>query len=487
MTAPAMESATGIPPGDLSAAGIHLDPAEAAQHRADIAAHAHTRTFPVLRVVGFHLLLIGVVVHNRLVFADVGWRPVLLFTLVMEVYCFGSWLLLNRYYRSVVILGRWTLADVFFSLDMLVLTYAVYVSGGERSWLFFILLMRVGDHVHGGVRPALFYAHLAVACYTGLLLYLGFVEHRPLDLNPELAKLILLYMSGLYLALTAGPAVNVRRRNARAVKLATDLIAQLADKTAQLAEEKRRAEEARRQALRASEYKTVLLSRVSHEFRTPLNHILGFAQILEMDELSEAQRESVEQISNGGQRLLGLVDGVLDISAAESGGLELRLEPIELAPVIERVIEEARTRAAQRDITVKAIGLYDVNYFVRADRERLLQVVQNLVTNAIQYNRQGGEVDVIAEMASSGQLRLSVRDTGRGIARDRLPSLFLPFERRDASDVSKEGRGLGLVLAKALVESMDGLLTVRSELGFGSTFIVELPLVSDGSPTTSGF
>jgi signal transduction histidine kinase len=371
-------------------------------------------------------------------------------------------------------------------LDMLVLTYAVYVSGGDRSWLFFVLLMRVGDHVHGGVRPALFYAHLAVACYTGLLLYLGFVEQRPLDLNPELGKLIFLYMSGLYLALTAAPVVAIRRRNARAVKVATDLIAQLADKTAQLAEEKRRAEEARRQALRASEYKTVLLSRVSHEFRTPLNHILGFAQILEMDDLSEAQRESLEQIANGGQRLLGLVDGVLDISAAESG-LELRLEPVELAPIIEQVIEEARSQAAQRDITVKAIGLYDVTYVVRADRARLLQVVQNLVTNAVQYNRQGGEVDVIAEMASSGQLRLSVRDTGRGIARDRLPSLFLPFERRDATDISREGRGLGLVLAKALVESMGGILTVRSELGFGSTFIVELPLAGGAPSAATGF
>lgn len=234
---------------------------------------------------------------------------------------------------------------------------------------------------------------------------------------------------------------------------------------------------AKLEADRANRAKSDFLSRMSHDLRTPLNAILGFAQLLEMDALTEEQRDGVRHIRKGGAHLLDLINEVLDISRIESGRLSLSPEPVAIADVVQHVVDLVRPLAAQRKITfdddaIRTCG----NRHLVADRPRLGQILLNLLANAVKYNRDGGHVRVTCEDAADGRLRIKVSDTGAGIRPEKLPLLFQPFERLGAEQTAIEGTGLGLMLSKGLAEAMGGTLGVESEVDRGSTFWVELAL-----------
>ena len=252
--------------------------------------------------------------------------------------------------------------------------------------------------------------------------------------------------------------------------------------------ERRRAEEKADHANRA---KSDFLSRMSHELRTPLNGILGFAQLLEMESLPVDQEESVAQILKAGRHLLGLINEVLDISRIETGRLQLSLEPVPVGETLRGALDIVRPLAAQHGIALNA-GAADERQHVLADRQRLQQVLLNLLANAVKYNRTGGTVAVSCEEILGERLRILVRDTGHGISPDKLDRLFTPFDRLGAEGTGVEGTGLGLALSKHLVDVMGGTLDVTSQVGVGSTFAVELPLTAapvealeprGGSPT----
>nr|WP_290512559.1 PAS domain S-box protein [Aeromicrobium sp.] len=232
---------------------------------------------------------------------------------------------------------------------------------------------------------------------------------------------------------------------------------------------------ARLEADRANHAKSDFLSRMSHELRTPLNAVLGFGQLLELDELNTAQRDSVEHITKAGRHLLGLINEVLDISRVESGELRLSLESVSLRDVVGAAVGMVRPLAAARVVRIDDLVAGGEEY-VRADLQRLKQVVVNLLANAVKYNREGGEVSVVCEAVSDGRVRLVVADTGIGIAECDLARLFLPFERLGAEQSDVEGTGLGLTLAKHLVKAMGGEVGATSQAGVGSSFWVELPL-----------
>ena len=240
--------------------------------------------------------------------------------------------------------------------------------------------------------------------------------------------------------------------------------------------ERRRAEEA---AAAASRAKSEFLSRMSHELRTPLNGILGFAQLLELDAHSPEQREGVEHILKGGRHLLALINEVLDIARIEAGKLTISLEPVLAGDVISSALDLVRPQAASRGIRLPMAIACDGH--VMADRQRLQQVLLNLLSNAVKYNREGGTVSVSCDREPAGRFRLTVADTGPGIAPERMPRLFTPFDRLDAPETGVEGTGLGLALSKGLVELMGGALRAESTLGHGSRFSVELPMAE--SPT----
>ena len=232
--------------------------------------------------------------------------------------------------------------------------------------------------------------------------------------------------------------------------------------------ERRRAEE---DADRANRAKSEFLSRMSHELRTPLNGIIGFAQLLELEAQGAEQRESVEMILKSGRHLLDLINEVLDIARIEAGKLALSLEPVLVSEVVAAALDMLRLEATTKRIEVVVTGLEG---YVMADRQRLQQVVLNLLSNAMKYNRAGGVVRVSSEADPSGRVRLSVSDTGRGIAPEMIGRLFTPFDRLGAEQTTIEGTGLGLVLSHHLVEAMGGSLSATSTIGQGTTFTVEL-------------
>jgi len=237
--------------------------------------------------------------------------------------------------------------------------------------------------------------------------------------------------------------------------------------------------EARRSAEVANHAKTEFLSRMSHELRTPLNAILGFAQLLEMDELAPEQRQNVRYIRRGGEQLLGLINEVLDISRIETGALSLSPEPVWLPDVLDEQQALMVPMAAERGVTIAVRATPAVTGHVLADRQRLKQVLLNLLSNAVKYNRAGGRVWIECREAGPGRLRIDVIDTGFGIPPENLDRLFVPFDRLGAERSGVEGTGIGLTLTRRLVEEMGGALTVRSVLGEGSTFSVELAKVED--------
>jgi signal transduction histidine kinase len=236
---------------------------------------------------------------------------------------------------------------------------------------------------------------------------------------------------------------------------------------------------AREEAERVSQAKTEFMSRVSHELRTPLNAILGFAQLLEIDQLQPSQRESVDHIQRAGKHLLRLVDEMLEIDRIEADREKPDLEPVDLKAATDTVLELIRPLAAKRGITVKRPDSKEGGTRALADRHRLEQVLLNLVSNALKYNREGGDIAVSLGTEPEGARTITVVDTGPGIPAEEIGRLFEPFERLEL-DEPVEGSGLGLPIAKALTEFMGGTLEVTSRVGEGSAFKVSLQAAPAG-------
>lgn len=232
-------------------------------------------------------------------------------------------------------------------------------------------------------------------------------------------------------------------------------------------------EEARQVAVEANQAKSEFLSRMSHELRTPLNAILGFAQLLEMEELTSEQLDSTHQIVSGGRRLLDLINEVLDIARVESGRLALSLEPVLICDLIDECVRLIRPIADERGIRVRS-ECVDHQQHVWADRPRLGQILLNLLSNAVKYNVPEGLVTVTCTSPEGTSIRVGVTDTGPGISPDKVPLLFTPFERLGAEGSGVEGTGLGLALSKSLVEAMGGEILVDTMHGKGTTFWIIL-------------
>jgi signal transduction histidine kinase/CheY-like chemotaxis protein len=246
-------------------------------------------------------------------------------------------------------------------------------------------------------------------------------------------------------------------------------------------------ESAKLAAERANLAKSDFLSSMSHELRSPLNAILGFAQLMESASPSPttSQSESIAQILQAGWYLLKLINEILDLAGIESGMMSLSKEPVSLSELMSECQAMMEPQAQQQGIRM-TFPLFDNPIYVNADRTRLKQIVINLLSNAIKYNKPEGTVVVDCTVGNPKRIRISVKDTGAGLPPEKLAQLFQPFNRLGQESGGVAGTGIGLVVTKRLVELMEGTIGVESTVGAGSMFWCELTVAAPPKITILG-
>lgn len=231
--------------------------------------------------------------------------------------------------------------------------------------------------------------------------------------------------------------------------------------------------EAKEKAERASWAKSDFLSRTNHELRTPVSVIIGFTHYLQRLDQGPEIKEISSAMSRAARHLAELVDDVMDIARIEAGELKCSLEPVAVSDVIDETIGLLTPLATERGVRIEVDDRSINGASVVADPRRLNQILINLVSNAIRYNRPDGTVAISCGVAPTGRSRISVADDGPGIPREKLDRLFVPYDRLDQS-AAERGVGLGLTISRSLAELMNGSIEVESTVGRGSTFHVEL-------------
>lgn len=487
---------------------LELDPAKAEAAKSERAYQLHVVEIPYLRLIGFGLLGVGVYLHNRYILGEVSWKEIGVFLCFTFTYAVLSWGALYLFFDKAT---KINLGVLFLTTDLAVLIAAIYFTGGDRSLLFFLLLVRVSDQANTTFRRALFFSHVPVLGYLLMLWYLASAEGREISWTAEGIKVSMLYMTSLYLSLTAKTAENIKRKTRAAMKLARDVISELEEKTREL-------DDARARALDASRAKSEFIANVSHELRTPLNHIIGFTEMVadkKVGALSETQEEYLNDVLNSSRHLLSLINDILDLSKVEAGKLDLKFGEVRLRELLENSLGMISEKALERRIRVEK-DLDEVPALIRADERKLRQVMYNLLSNAVKFTPENGCIAVTGRIVDlfvrsvfwkenmeevhpgrgnidNGEsipgdprkfVEISVSDNGIGLNPENLERIFAPFEQVESSASRKfQGTGLGLTLTRRLVELHGGKIWAESEgEGKGSRFRILIPLSDPKSP-----
>ncbi len=418
---------------------------------------------PALRAIGLAMLAAVVLLHNRFVLGRVDWRELATMLSIFMVYAAASWVALALFYSRVALID---LGFFFLALDIAVFTLAIRYSGGEHSWLFFLLVVRVADQANTAFRRTLLLAHVAALSYVALILYLAFVDGRAVDWDEQAAKALIIYIVGLYLSLTARTAEQLRHRTSSAIGVARTSILDLKRQSHELVESRERAEA-------ASRVKSEFLSNMSHEVRTPMNGILGMTALVLDTPLSDDQKEYVRTIEESAAALLALVGDILDFSGLEADSLNLESVEFDLHELIGTAARAASARALEKGLEFGAAIGEGVPARVLGDPRRLAQVLRALLGNAVKFTAKG-RIDLAAGLDANddatAMVHFVVCDTGIGVPVAKQGTIFEPFTQGDGSLTrAYGGAGLGLALCERLARLMGGRVWVESA-GAGSAF-----------------
>jgi signal transduction histidine kinase len=230
-------------------------------------------------------------------------------------------------------------------------------------------------------------------------------------------------------------------------------------------------------ALAASNAKSVFLSSMSHEFRTPLNQVLGYIQLLENTEINKEQQVCSQNIAEGGKKLLLLVEKILLLTNLEARQLDAEIEKVNIKYLLNDCLENVAEQVKLQSIN---ISVSDLNDFpdIAVSSQLASEVLIAILSNAISYNKANGSVDIVAEVKNNDYLVITITDTGSGIAEQDYDRIYEPFERLSISNSNISGAGVGLTIAKNITEAMGGNIGFSSKLGVGSSFWVEFPLAN---------
>ncbi|MEM7349164.1 MAG: ATP-binding protein [Acidobacteriota bacterium] len=448
--------------------GLPIDQADAERGKAERLRRFHTVRSPRLRVVGYLVFVAFAWAHNLILQPASEHGPLQGVTAGVIAYVALSWMLLVTAYDRV---RRVNLGDVFLIADGLVVLAVIWATGGDRSLLFFCLILRAADQSAISSRRSAFFGVLSVVFYLGLMVGLDLVPGRKIAWPIVWVKAGFIAGVNFYLFGVAGTADRYRRRTSQAVQMTRSLVLDLEEKSRQLEDEKVKAQA-------ASRAKSQFVANMSHEIRTPMNAIIGFNRLQQKCDLPDDAVELAKHIGLSGESLLQLIDDILDLSKVEAGKLDVEDVPFSLAVALDQVLGIVGQRAAEKGVRLALECGDDLPAGVRGDPARLLQVLLNLMGNAVKFTDRG-TVTLRASTVdgSEDELSFEVLDTGIGIEAASLDQLFDPFVQVDSSQARRAGgTGLGLAISRRLVELMSGSIEVDSVPGVGSKFTVRLPL-----------
>ena len=238
-------------------------------------------------------------------------------------------------------------------------------------------------------------------------------------------------------------------------------------------------------AEKANHAKTEFLTHISHELRTPMNAILGFTDLMSRDSINPLpihQKDKLDQVTSSGKHLLKLINEMLDLSAVESGNLKILIEATDLIPIVDDVISTCQALAFKNGIILEHEKFSSDQIIVDVDSNRMKQVILNLISNAIKYNKPNGKVIVSYLKQKNSQIRLGIKDSGYGISEENKKKIFKPFQRLDVGGKNIEGSGIGLTISKQLIELMSGKIGFESTRDKGSYFYIDLQLSNNTLP-----
>lgn len=422
---------------------------------------------PALRLLGFNILLGVAAIHNHFVLGGVDGGAFLRMALFVEIYSLGSWALLHFFFTRS---RNFHLGNAFIFLDLLPLSVVILGTGGSVSLLWPVYLVRVADQLWSGRRHGAQVVMAVVLTYSVVAVYL--ILGGAADPVAEIWKVCFLAGTGSYLLAAAGRPMDLQER-ALAVR----------EWVVRLDRQSRELEEARDRAEAASLAKSDFLARMSHELRTPLNSIIGFTRILMRPgaaPMGSRERGFLDRIHQNGLHLLTLINDILDLARIEQGRLDVQITRVDLGSLVRETVRQLEGRMVDSNASMD-FRVPPRMALIDSDEIRLRQVLVNLIGNAVKFTDEGWvRVEVVTEDVEGSSLpiplEIRVQDTGVGIPADRLERVFEAFEQgpQGATVRTHPGTGLGLAISRSICQALGYTLTVESQEGVGSTFVVGL-------------